>query len=142
MPAPQAPDWRELVQTLELQAHPEGGFYRETWRSAHSVDATSYGRPEAGSRSAATSILFLLPSGHESRLHRVASDELWLHQGGDPCLLSIGDSRHELGVAPCLQALVPAGVWQSAKCGEGAHGYTLVACIVVPGFEFQDFELA
>jgi len=129
---------RAAIERLGLAPHPEGGHYRETFRSAARVAA------HGGERSAVTSILFLLASGEESRSHRVRSDELWLHQGGDDVELTIGDEVVRLGAGTdaALQAFVPGGVWQAARAVPGAAGYALVGCVVAPGFEFEDFELA
>lgn len=134
-----------LITQLELAPHPEGGWYRETWRSA----------ANEGERSRGTAILFLLPAGQSSHWHRVDAEELWLWQGGDPLLLRVaqGDAGpvEEIALGPDpargerLQGLVPNGAWQAARPLEGesaAHGYCLVSCVVVPGFEFSGFELA
>jgi predicted cupin superfamily sugar epimerase len=143
------PAVRALVERLGLQPHPEGGWYRETWRAAAVVRPPGY----AGPRAAGTAIQFLLPAGEVSRWHRVASDELWLWQGLGPLLLRHGgtaaapaqDAATGVLVGPdpaaghLLQALVPAGTWQSAA-PTGPAG-TLVACVVAPGFDFADFEL-
>jgi predicted cupin superfamily sugar epimerase len=142
-------DVAELVERLGLRPHPEGGWYRETWRTA--VTVTPGGYP--GPRAAATGIQFLLPAGEVSRWHRVRSDELWLWQGLGPLRLRLGGgdtgpdeaAASELLVGPDpaaghqLQALVPAGAWQSATPTGDAGA--LVACIVAPGFDFEDFEL-
>ncbi len=129
---------QDLVRSLGLQPHPEGGFYRETFRS--SVEVPAHG----GTRRAVTSILFLLPTGARSRLHRVKSDEIWLHQRGDDVRLTVGEEEVQLGQggAATLQAVVPPGVWQAAECLPGEAGYALVGCVVAPGFEFADFELS
>lgn len=138
--------WQEMVELLELEPHPEGGFYRETWRSWITLPRDSYSRP--GNRSVASTILFLLPAGTRSQWHRVDCDELWLHQAGDPIRLlnsPIPGSRYSecvLGVPPCFQFEVSARRWQMAEALEGPHGYALAACVVVPAFEFEDFELA
>jgi hypothetical protein len=139
----------ELVEQLGLRPHPEGGWYRETWRTALTVAPAGY--PAA--RAAATGIQFLLPGGEMSRWHRVRSDELWLWQGLGPLRLRLGGSdpgpdeagatESLVGPDPAaghqLQALVPAGVWQCAMpAGEAG---ALVACVVAPGFDFEDFEL-
>ncbi|MEE4152751.1 MAG: cupin domain-containing protein [Erythrobacter sp.] len=134
-----------LIAQLELAPHPEGGWYRETWRAEASE----------GERAGGTAILFLLKAGESSHWHRVDADELWLWQGGDPLRLSIAPGQEgpirelSLGPAPAggqfLQGLVPAGDWQAARplAGErSAHGYCLVSCVVVPGFDFAGFELA
>jgi hypothetical protein len=123
-----------------MRAHPEGGWYRETWRHPSTLTTPR------GERALATAVAFLLRPGEESAWHRVASDELWLWQGGGPVLLTLGgsgaspadDSAVLLG--PGGQHLVPANVWQSAKPGDDRA--TLVACIVSPGFDFADFILA
>jgi uncharacterized protein len=138
---------QQLIQALDLQAHPEGGFYRETWRSPLSIAQSALPPEYDGARAAGTAILFLLPTGHSSRWHRVKSAELWFHQAGDPLELSIAESiasappALHLGVNNCFQAVVPPNWWQKAQPVEGAAGYALVACVVVPGFDFADFEL-
>lgn len=126
---------------LDLQPHPEGGWYRETWRSPEVVTTPR------GERSAGTSILFLLEPGQSSRWHRVRSAELWLWQGGGPLLLSLGGTADrpaltrtvELGPGGVLQHLVEPGEWQAAS-PVGAQA-VLSGCVVVPGFDFDDFEL-
>ena len=138
-----------LIDHLRLSPHPEGGYYRETWRSDLQLPAEAL-PAHCGSRSAGTAIYYLLPHDQQSALHRVCSDELWLFQLGDPLELRIQGHRDEdartltLGCRPedDLQRLVPANHWQSARSLGGPAGYTLVACIVVPGFDFADFEMA
>ncbi|PXB00040.1 cupin [Nostoc sp. 3335mG] len=130
-PEPTAP---ELIERLGLAPHPEGGYYRETLRAADGPDG----------RSRMTAILFLLEAGERSHWHRVDADELWLWQAGAPLALAIeGQPPVTLGGNVArgqqLQALVPAGCWQSA---EANAGWTLVSCIVAPGFDFDGFELA
>jgi predicted cupin superfamily sugar epimerase len=126
---------------LDLRPHPEGGWYAETYRH----DATT--RTPAGTRSLGTAIYFLLQPGEQSAWHRVASDELWFHHRGGPLRLWISDSpddaREQLlgsdltqGQRP--QILVPGGAWQAARPVDEA---VLVSCVVVPGFDFADFEL-
>jgi uncharacterized protein len=133
----------ELVRTLELEPHPEGGFYRETWRADHAV-APADGR---GHRSALTAIWFLLPAGAVSRWHRVRSDEVWHHVEGDPLellVISPDETRIErvrlgplaAGLAPVH--IVPAHGWQAAR---PLGAYALASCTVGPGFTFDDFEL-
>ena len=127
---------------LGLAAHPEGGWYRETWRSPGTV-VTPYGE-----RSPATAILFLLQPGEASRWHRVRSGELWLWQGGGEMLLDLGgtgdlpllEATVTVGPGPRdLQRLVQPGQWQAARLsGDEA---VLVACVVSPGFDFADFQL-
>jgi uncharacterized protein len=118
----------EIIGSLGLIPHPEGGHYVETWRGADRGDG----------RASATAIYFLLRAGERSHWHRVDADEIWLYHLGAPLRLSISDSDHILGPEQ-PQVLVPAGAWQFAEpMGE----FTLVSCIVVPGFEFAGFELA
>jgi uncharacterized protein len=133
----------ELVATLRLQPHPEGGAFRETFRSAALVGPAD-GR---GLRSALTVIYFLLESGDCSRWHTVASDEAWHFCEGEPLELLWIDrdlTRCERTVLGPLddhdqpQAVVPAHCWQAARpLGE----YALIACTVGPGFDFADFAL-
>ncbi len=137
-----------LITQLQLQPHPEGGFFRETWRSHLTLPADLLDAIYGGSRSAASLILFLLPTGTASRLHRVQSDELWLFHLGDPLTLQIRPDLESdpeqtflLGKDDCYQALVPAGQWQEAAPIPGPMGFTLVGCLVVPGFDFADFEM-
>jgi uncharacterized protein len=137
-----------LIDRLQLQPHPEGGFYRETWRSDLCLPSSILPAGYTGSRSAGTAILFLLPTGHCSRWHRVRSAELWFHQAGDPLELGIATSLDEesqatyLGRDYCWQAIVPPNHWQRAQPIAGRAGYALVACVVVPGFDFADFEMS
>ncbi len=124
----------ELTKLLGLIPHPEGGHFRETIRTADGPDG----------RSRMTAILFLLAAGERSHWHRVDADELWLWHSGMGLTLSIeGEQPITLGpkleCGQALQAIVPAGSWQSA---EVANGWALVTCVVAPGFEFSGFELA
>jgi uncharacterized protein len=133
-----------LAEQLGLRPHPEGGWYRETWRSP--VVFTPDGYP--GQRCAATAIYFLLNPGEESRWHTVRSDELWLwHRGGpltlrlrpggaEPVTVTLGPDV-EAGQRP--QVVVPGGVWQSAE--PAGTEPVLVSCVVAPGFDFADFRM-
>ena len=130
-----------LASTLDLQPHPEGGWYRETWRSPVVVTLL-----DGRERTTGTLIWFLLPAGESSRWHKVSSDELWLAHTGTVRLELGGDgsepgdiTQHQVGETPAeAQLLVPAGVWQRTLPGpEDA----LVRCLVSPGFDFADFEL-
>src|SRR5262249_8421528 len=125
-----------------LAPHPEGGYFRETFRAPLEVSTTK------GPRAAHTAIYFLLPSGAFSAFHRVSSDEVWHYYDGDPLDLHLID---EAGTYSCVrlgrdiargevpQHVVPAGVWQAAA----PHGelHTLCGCTVAPGFDFRDFEM-
>lgn len=132
-----------LAQELGLEPHPEGGWYRETWRSSVEVVL-----PDSRRRSSATLIWFLLPAGASSAWHRVTSDELWLAHTGSVQLELGGDgpqptSRETVtvgtGDGASTQALVPANTWQRTVPGPSD---ALVSCLVSPGFDFDDFELA
>lgn len=121
------------MRRLNLRAHPEGGFFGETFRSPVHLQL-----PDGRVRSASTAIYYLLPPGAWSAWHRVRSDEVWHHYDGAPVRL------YRLGMTPVRldrespQAVVPAGVWQAAEPESGA---ALCGCTVAPGFEFEDFEL-
>jgi predicted cupin superfamily sugar epimerase len=129
----------ELVERLNLSPHPEGGYYRETFRSEVQVQT------EIGSRSAGTSILYMLAGDDVSRFHRIDADEIWYFHEGAPltiyCLEPNGDARCETLSASNPQLTVPAGVWFGAALEE-PNSYALVSCAVTPGFEFAEFELA
>jgi uncharacterized protein len=137
------PRARELVETLKLSPHPEGGYFREIYRSASRVR-----RAESGeSRSALTTIHFLLPEGAISRWHRVLCDEAWHFAEGSPLELFVcepGETEVRRSVlAPVGDEsrpvqVVPAGFAQAAR---PLGSYTLAGCTVGPGFEFADFRL-
>lgn len=123
----------DIIAALNMQPHPEGGHYVETYRD----------KPEAGGRARSTAIYFLLRAGERSHWHRVDAAEIWLWHAGAPLTLRIDDRDISLG--PDLsagqrpQAVVPPHAWQAAE-SQGA--WTLVSCVVAPGFEFTGFELA
>ena len=137
-------DAAAIVRALGLMPHPEGGFFRETFRSAD----LPFELPGRGARSASTLIYFLLEAADFSAFHRVRSDEVWHHYLGAPIELHTLDpaaghrvtrlgSRLETGERP--QAVVPADVFQAARLAE--PGFALCGCTVSPGFDFDDFEL-
>jgi uncharacterized protein len=139
-------DAKQLIETLALKPHPEGGFYAETFRSSLVVDSPEHPAP----RSASTAIYFLLRRDDFSAFHRVRSDELWHHYAGDPLELYLIDaagtlSVEHLGMALTRgqrpQALAPRSVLQAACVTSGPHGYSLCGCTVAPGFDFADFEM-
>lgn len=161
---------RDLIATLGLEPHPEGGYFRETYRSPMEVETPR------GKRSASTAIYFLIPSGGESAFHRVASDEAWHFYRGAPirlvCLGSNLDASdlvspdfvspdlvspehrakaasrtdivlgNDLALGHVLQYVVPANTWFGAYIEESETDFSLVGCTVAPGFDFADFELA
>lgn len=132
-----------LIEQLGLAAHPEGGWYRETWRGEAGPDG----------RAGGTAILFLLRAGEASHWHTVDAAELWLWQAGDPLELRLAASDAgpvrsvilggDVASGQHLQGLVAPHEWQAARgYGEPRHGYSLVSCVVVPGFDFAGFTLA
>jgi len=130
-----------LINELRLAPHPEGGYFRETFRSPDRV-TTARGT----SRSAVTTIVFLLTGENFSAFHRLTSDEIWHFYRGDPLTIEIIDAagRHErrvLGADGPWQTAVPAGA-HFASHVDHPLGYALVGCDVAPGFEFSDFFLA
>ena len=131
---------RALVEQHALLPHPEGGYYREIFRSPHNV-VDGRGRV----RSALTVILYLLEGGDVSRWHRLGSDETWHFARGSPvaidCIDDAGTHREQrLASGGPWQATVPAGDAFAARVLE-PDGYALVTCCVAPGFEFEDFEM-
>lgn len=139
------PGW---ARNLDLAPHPEGGWYRETWRSDLTLGQPALPPEYTGPRSAGTAILFLLMPGQQSAWHTVRSAELWFHHRGSPLLLEVGAeqasaTRNLLGsdVAAGEQAqfVVPPGHWQRAVPRDAEPA--LVSCVVVPGFDFADFAL-
>jgi uncharacterized protein len=129
----------EIIARLELRPHPEGGYYRETFRDSN-VDANG--------RALSTAIYFLLARGERSHWHRIDAAEIWNYYAGDALTLQIaieGGTRHTVRLGADIvsgerpQAIVPACAWQSAAT---TGDWTLVGCSVAPAFEFASFELA
>ncbi|MEM8559241.1 MAG: cupin domain-containing protein [Bacteroidota bacterium] len=142
MTLPSAQAW---IDALGMEPHPEGGFFRETYRAAHTVE-----NEHGHARTASTAIYFLLRAGDVSHLHRIAADEGWhLYAGGPLTIhtLTVNGTYTALHLGLDLAAgqrpqhVVPGGVWFGATVDEGAD-YALVGCTVAPGFDFADFELA
>lgn len=137
---------QDYVNLLHLQPHPEGGFYKETYRAEMQAGFDSFG----GMRNVSTGIYYLLDHGNFSAFHRIKSDEMWhfydgtgltvyvIHPQGDLEIIRLGKN---LAGGETLQAVVPAGCW-FASTVEQQEGFALVGCTVAPGFDFQDFELA
>nr|WKF57315.1 hypothetical protein HUO10_001794 [Paraburkholderia busanensis] len=138
----------ELIRRFDLKPHPEGGFFRETYRSAERVTREG---SAAQTRSASTAIYYLLCDGAHSAWHRIKSDEVWHFYAGAPLNVHVLDESgalvtHRLGNPlthpdAVFQAVVPAGLWFAAECADPTT-YALVGCTVAPGFEFSEFELA
>ena len=136
------PRANELLQSLAMRPHPEGGHYVEIYRSARRVEVLE----RKVQRSAITSIYFLLAAGEYSRWHRVMSDEVWHYHEGDAIELVLFDQHglRRIRLGPVSRetrptVIVPAGTWQAART---TGAYTLGACTVGPGFDFADFSLA
>ncbi len=135
---------KRLIQTLQLQPHPEGGFYRETYRTEEKITTV-----DGKVRNIGTAIYFLLEDEDKSHFHRILSDELWFFHQGEPMeIMMIQDGKlHtsllgnniEQGEVP--QLIIPANIWFAARVKD-SKGYALVSCTVSPGFDFADFELA
>jgi len=143
----------ELVHALKLSPHPEGGFFRETYRASEILAKGSLGAHHIGPRSASTAIYFLVTAGSFSALHRIASDEVWHFYGGHSLeVISIDEDNqvHAVRVGMNLaegevpQYVVPRGRWFGSRLAapHTADAYALVGCTVAPGFDFADFELA
>lgn len=129
---------QHLIHRHQLAPHPEGGWFRETWRAAAKV-ATPFGERPAG-----TSILYLIAGAQQSALHRLNQDEVWSYHAGPGLDLHVIDDAgnhraHRLAAAAAHQAVVPAGAWQGATAGAG---WALVGCVCAPGFTFSDLVLA
>ncbi len=137
-------NYKDIIEELQLQAHPEGGFYAETYRSS----AFTFNQ-NGEKRNLSTAIYFLLHDTNKSNFHRIQSDELWFFHQGEPIeIVTIQDGKSrsiilgnaiEKGELP--QATIPANTWFGSKLKDG-KGFALVSCTVAPGFDFLDFELA
>jgi len=139
----------EWIATLTLAPHPEGGYYREMYRSPGTISAQALPGHRGGERAFATSIYFLLKSGERSHYHRLRSDELWYFHAGAPLVRSVigpsgGRTRRRMGfdaaAGEALQCVVPADHWFGAEVDE-PDSFSLISCVVSPGFDFADFEL-
>ena len=131
----------QIIEALGLREHPEGGYFRETWRDL----------PEAGGRGSGTAIYYLIRHDQVSAWHRIDATEIWHFYAGSPLELRIRNDGEETGAVlgndlargESPQLVVPAGAWQSARSqAETPEGYTLVGCTVSPAFRFESFELA
>lgn len=129
----------DIVRRLDLKPHPEGGFFRETFRDS---------RVDADGRAASTAIYYLLGLGEVSEWHRVDATEIWHYHAGAPMVITLSENGHDAqahhlgpdllrGQAP--QVIVPAHCWQTAT---SLGAWTLVGCTVAPGFDFAGFEMA
>ncbi len=138
-----------LIERLSLRPHPEGGYYRETFRSSEHIERDALPCRYDGARSFGTAIYYLLTAETFSAIHRVKTDEVWhfycgdsveilqLSSSGSGLLTTLGISI-ERGMRP--QVVVPRGTWQGARLVEGGE-YALLGTTLAPGFEFTDFQL-
>ena len=138
-----------LIELLKLEPHPkEGGYFRETYRSAHELTARALPAGYPGSRSVGTAIYYLLTPSTFSAMHRLRSDEIFHHYLGDAIemLMLMPDGRTRVvrigkaidaGESP--QVVVPAGVWQGSRLAPGGE-FALLGCTVAPGFDYADYE--
>lgn len=134
------------IDHLKLEAHPEGGFYKETYRSSLQVDLSDF----SAERNVSTGIYFLLTGDNFSAFHRIKSDEMWHFYAGDPIHIFVLHPEGQLetiklgldlekGEVP--QAVIPANCWFASRVNHKDR-YGLVGCTVAPGFDFEDFEMA
>lgn len=142
-------DCEYWINRLELKKHPEGGYFSEIYRSNTSVSPRNLNWDCEEERASATSIYFLLISGEVSKLHRLKSDEIWYYHAGSSLTITVitpqgSLSRHILGLnldeKEQPQVIIPAGSIFGASVNESGS-YSLVSCMVTPGFDFRDFEL-
>jgi predicted cupin superfamily sugar epimerase len=140
----------QLIQQFNLEPHPEGGWYKQTYKSNEETVADALPKRFTGSRAFSTAIYFLLEQGNFSAFHRIKSDECWHFYAGDPLLIYIIRQKGELEIislgndfekGQSFQYVVPANCWFASRPAPGS-GYCFVGCTVSPGFEFADFELA
>ncbi len=139
----------EIIELLDLKPHPEGGYFRESYRSHGVIPSDALPSEYEGQRNISTAIYYLLDKGARSKIHRVASDEMWHHYLGGPLkiveIMPDGSATEtivgpEIEHGQVLQHVVPAGRWFGAYLPEGSD-YALAGCTVAPGFDFADFEL-
>jgi uncharacterized protein len=137
------------IDTLKLAPHPEGGFFKETYRSAESFQGSALPNRFGGDRNFSTAIYFLLRSVDKSHFHKIKSDELWHFYAGSSLTIFIlnenGLSTYRLGLPASdnysFQVVVPANSWFGAMVDE-PDSFVLAGCTVSPGFDFRDFEMA
>ena len=141
---------KELINSLELTKHPEGGFYKETYRSEGKIQQSVLSDKFSGDRNYSTGIYFLLTSDNFSAFHRIKQDEMWHFYEGSPLVVHMIDpqgnySFQKIGLAledeQVPQYVVPKGIWFASEVLD-SDSYSFVGCTVSPGFDFDDFELA
>ncbi|WP_114971086.1 cupin domain-containing protein [Rhodoferax ferrireducens] len=144
------PTAQTYIDTLHMQAHPEGGFFKETYRSHHLMDVAQGGGCTTVQRSVSTGIYFLLEKNNFSAFHKIQSDEMWhfyagqalevleLNEHGELCCTRLGPNILN---GEIHQYVVPANTWFASRVASGGS-FSLVGCTVAPGFDFADFCLA
>jgi predicted cupin superfamily sugar epimerase len=146
MTRPTAEYW---IKQLKLEAHPEGGYFKEVYRAAEFIQKKGLPGRYSGFRSFSTSIYFLLTGDQFSAFHRLKSDEVWHFYQGDPLVIHIltGNGKSlsvhlgpDLSKKQYLQFAIPRGAWFAAQ-PLNKNGFSLLGCTVAPGFDFDDFEL-
>ncbi len=140
----------DLVQNFGLAPHPEGGYYKETYRSAEKITAVCLPGRFGGERNFSTAIYFLLESGNFSAFHRIKSDECWHFYAGQALLIHVISKDGSLNTVTLgndiradqqFQYVVEAGSWFASEVAPGSD-FSFVGCTVSPGFDFADFEMA
>jgi predicted cupin superfamily sugar epimerase len=139
----------QLIRHYGLKPHPEGGYFKESYRSPELFRKSALPSRFSGDRSFSTAIYYLLPEGSSSRLHRISADEVWhFYLGGPLALIEIhSDGKvqktilgQDVNQGQRVQLVVQAGIWFGAYPEMGSS-YSLVGCTVAPGFDFSDFEM-
>lgn len=139
----------DIIQKLQLKPHPEGGYFKETYRSLGEIDIESLGSEYNGKRNYSTCIYFLLTSDNFSSFHKVNQDEIWHFYDGSSIRLHVisedgNYSEYKIGRdfsnGEVPQLVVPGGHWFAAEVSDN-DSYSLVGCTVAPGFDFADFKL-
>ena len=140
----------KFIQQYNLEPHPEGGWYKQTYKSSEQIPADALPGRFSANRVFSTAIYFLLEQGNFSAFHRIKSDECWHFYTGDPLHIYIIEPNGELKIVSLgnelekgqsFQYVVPANCWFASRPAPGSK-YCFVGCTVSPGFEFDDFELA
>jgi hypothetical protein len=141
---------KDLINRFQMLPHPEGGWYKENYRSAEKISANDLPERFSGSRSISTAIYFLMEQGNFSAFHKIKSDECWHFYGGQTLMIYIINSFGVLEIIKlgnninneeCFQFVVPANCWFASRPANESQ-YSFVGCTVAPGFDFNDFELA
>jgi hypothetical protein len=137
-------DSKLLIESLELKKHPEGGYYKETYRAADTLNNLN-----GEARNISTAIFYLLEGNDRSHFHRIANDEMWFYHSGVAldihCIVAGELKTIRLGLdvsnGELMQVVIPAYTWFASKIVD-EKSYALLSCVVAPGFDFKDFELA